>query len=363
MLGQSCRAEPIVKMKANEFPTLSTALPDALAIGRNLAKVAKANPAWSLGAAIAVALGAAAVVNRRATRKAEKDNPPTGNFVSIDGCQVHYIEQGAGDAVILLHGNGSMLQDFTSSGLLALAAPRYRVVAFDRPGYGHSDRPRSTIWTADAQADLVRKVLSRLNIERAIVLGHSWGASVAVALALRHPDVVRGLVLASGYYYPTPRADVVLLSGPAVPIIGDVMRWTIAPLLSRIMWPLLLRKIFGPRPVPAKFSAFPKELAVRPSQIRASAAEAALMVPGAIAHAAEYPSLKMPVTIIAGTEDQLIDSTTQSLRLHNDIAQSKYHCLPGEGHMIHQTATSSLLNAIDSTSVSCVRREGKAPAD
>src|SRR5215216_3113324 len=93
-------------------------------------------------------------------------------------------------------------------------------------------------------------------VSRAIVLGHSWGASVAVALALKYERMVKALVLASGYYYPTVRADVVALSGPAVPVLGDIVRHTVSPLLGRVMWPLLMRKIFGPVRVPEKFKGF-----------------------------------------------------------------------------------------------------------
>jgi len=329
------------------YPTIASSLPTAIARGRQLAAVAKANPGLAAGVAIALGLAVSALINRGAARQAERDNPPTGRFLTIDGCRLHYVERGTGEPLVLLHGNGSMIQDFASSGLIDLAAKRYRVVAFDRPGYGHSERPRSTIWTADAQADLIRKALQQLNIESAIILGHSWGTLVAVSLALRNPAVVRSLVLASGYYYPGPRADVVALSGPAIPVLGDIARWTVAPLLSRLLWPAMLRKIFGPRSVPAKFAGFPKEMALRPSQIRASAAEAALMLPAACAHCGEYSSLTMPVAIVAGGDDRLIDTGTQSARLHSEIPQSWLHILSGEGHMIQQTATSSLMAAID----------------
>ena len=90
-----------------------------------------------------------------------------------------------------------MIQDFESSGLLAMAAKKYRVITFDRPGFGHSERPRATIWTPEAQADLIHAALSKIGISRVIVLGHSWGASVATALALKYPQDVGGLVLAS----------------------------------------------------------------------------------------------------------------------------------------------------------------------
>jgi pimeloyl-ACP methyl ester carboxylesterase len=186
-----------------------------------------------------------------------------------------------------------------------------------------------------------------MGIDRAMVLGHSWGASVAASLALRHPETVSGLVLASGYYFPTVRADVVMLSGPAVPIIGDILSYTLAPLISRAIWPLLMRKIFGPAPVPAKFSGFPKAMAMRPSQIRASAAETAIMIPNAIVEREEYRGLKMPVAIIAGQEDRLIPIDEQSARLHEEIAQSSLHRITGAGHMVHQTATAAVMSAIE----------------
>ena len=166
-----------------------------------------------------------------------------------------------------------MIEDFESSGLIDLAARNFRVIVFDRPGFGHSDRPRSVVWTPDAQAGLIKRALDQLDVPHAIVLGHSWGASVAVALALKYPDLVRGLVLASVYYYPTARPDVVAMGAPALPLIGDVLSHTLSPLISRAIWPLMMAKIFGPPSVPEKFRAFPKEMALRPSQIRASAAE------------------------------------------------------------------------------------------
>jgi pimeloyl-ACP methyl ester carboxylesterase len=301
-------------------------------------------------AATAVTIGAlalSALANRYLARKAVRDNPPLGQFLDINGVRLHYVERGAGEPLVLLHGNGSMIQDFESSGLIDWAAKNYRVIVFDRPGFGHSDRPRDVIWTPAAQAELINKALQRLGVSHALVLGHSWGASVAIALALKHPELVRGLVLASGYYYPTVRGDVVALSSPAVPLAGDVISHTLSPIVSRVMWPFLMAKIFGPQSVPKKFDGFPKELAVRPSQIRASAAESALMIPDAFTFQDQYTALKMPVSIVAGEDDRLIDIDEQSSRLHADVVQSTFHRIPGTGHMVHQTATSSVMSAIN----------------
>src|ERR1700722_1868790 len=113
-----------------------------------------------------------ALVNRFAAKKAERNNPPIGKFVDVDGVRLHYVERGNGEPLVLLHGNGSMIQDFASSGLLDIAAAKYRVIVFDRPGFGYSERPRLTVWTPGTQADLIRKALGQLGISQAIVLGH-----------------------------------------------------------------------------------------------------------------------------------------------------------------------------------------------
>jgi len=108
-----------------------------------------------------------------------------------------------------------------------------------------------------------------------------------------------------------------------------------------------MRKVFGPRSVPKKFEGFPKEMALRPSQIRASSIESALMVPDAFHLPGKYAKLKMPVAVIAGDKDRLIDIDAQSARLHRDIPQSTFHRFGGTGHMVHQTATAGVMAAID----------------
>ena len=207
------------------------------------------------GAAAALA-GAAAFVQWRSLQ-AETENPPLGRFVEVDGVRLHYVEKGAGEPLVLLHGNGSLFQDFANSGLVNMAARNYRVITIERPGYGYSERPRDRIWTPEAQAALLAKAFDRLGLKRPIVVGHSWGALVAIALGLDHPEHVKSLVLLSGYYYPTARIDVALLSPPAIPGIGDLMRFTVSPLLGRILWKGMMKRLFRPNPVPANFEPVP----------------------------------------------------------------------------------------------------------
>jgi pimeloyl-ACP methyl ester carboxylesterase len=295
----------------------------------------------------AAALGASVLYNRRQTQEAERRNPPVGKFLNVDGVRLHYIERGHGDPLVLIHGNGTMVQDFTVSGLVDRLAERYRVIVIDRPGYGYSSRPRQ-LWTPRAHATLFQKALGQLGVERAMIYGHSWGTLVAVALALEFPSFVRGLVLGSGYYYPTLRADTFLLSPPAIPVIGDAMRYTISPLLARAMLPGMIKRVFQPAAVPERFEKrFPKALMLRPLQLRAAAEDAALMVPSVMELERHYRELTLPVTIITGADDQIVDVGRQSGRLHRELPHSELTALPGLGHMIHHLAPDAVIREID----------------
>jgi pimeloyl-ACP methyl ester carboxylesterase len=298
--------------------------------------------------ALAAALAAAALYAVAQARAAERKTPPIGRFIDIDGVRLHYIEQGHGDPVVLIHGNGTLIQDFTVSGLVDGLSGHHRVIVFDRPGFGYSTRPRSRIWTPLAQAEVLQKALDQLGVERPVVLGHSWGTLVAVALALQFPARVRGLVLTSGYYFPTARLDVPLLSPPAIPVIGDIMRYTVSPLLGRLLLPRIIRRLFEPAPVPERFDRlFPKEMMLRPSQLRAAAADTALMIPAATELQSRYRELKMPTVIVTGADDKIADVGRQSERLYKAIPQSRFVALRGFGHMVHHLAPDEVMKAVE----------------
>ena len=300
-------------------------------------------PALLAGAALAASF----LYVRSKARQAEAEHPPQGKFIEVDGVRLHYLEKGSGPPLVMLHGNGILANDFDTSGLLDEAARKYRVIAFDRPGYGYSERPRSTIWTPAAQARLLHKALQQLGVEHPIVLGHSWGTLVALSMALDFPDDVRGLVLLSGYYYPSLRLDAPANSPPAIPIVGDLLRFTLAPLIGRLIWPALVKRIFSPAPVPDSFRELPVWMMLRPSQLRASAAESALMVPSALVLSRRYAELKMPVMIVAGNEDKVASSGHNAGRLHDALPQSSLRLAPQQGHMLHYFDPDDIVCGID----------------
>jgi pimeloyl-ACP methyl ester carboxylesterase len=299
------------------------------------------------GLAASAAVAATALLVRRSARRAEERHPPTGHFVMVDGTQLHYLEYGSGQPVVLLHGNGTTTQDFVGSGLLDRLAGRYRVIAFDRPGFGYSDRSRLRVWTPDAQAELLLRAFDSLGVEHPVIVAHSWGTLIALAIAIRDPQALRGILLISGYYYPTPRLDTVWQSMPAIPLVGDVLRYTVSPLLGRMITPHQIRKMFWPQEVPEAFNnEVPLEMQLRPWQLRAAAADSAMMILAAAGLAQHYRSITLPIMIAAGTEDRIADFSTQSSRLHDELPHSKLLEMQGFGHMLHYAAPDKMALAV-----------------
>jgi pimeloyl-ACP methyl ester carboxylesterase len=284
---------------------------------------------------------------------AERKNPPIGRFIECDGVRLHYLERGdpAARCVVLLHGNGTMIQDFIISGIVDRLASRSRVICFDRPGFGYSQRPRARIWTATSQAALFVKALDQLGVRDPVVLGHSWGALVAAAIGFQKEYPIRGVVLASGYYFPTLRWDFWMVSGPAVPVLGDLLRYTVAPLISWAILPALIRKLFAPHSVPENFKrGFPSSLTLRPKQLRAAAEESAFLIPEAARFQSRYPSMRCPVHIFHGTGDQIIEPE-QSSRLHQVLGRSELHLVRDAGHMVIYADSTAIAEAVESLEV------------
>jgi pimeloyl-ACP methyl ester carboxylesterase len=315
------------------------------------ATLAKRSRNGKVLAGSAAAIAAMALWNTYRARKVEREHPPRGRFVTVDGGRLHYLERGEGRPVVFLHGNVVTAEDFELSGLLDLAAERqFHVIAFDRPGFGHSDRPRGAMWRPARQADLLRQAFARLSLERPVVVGHSWGTLVALALALNHPDAVSGLVLLSGYYHPTFRADVPLGSLPAVPVVGDLIRYTVGPLFGAALLPLAAKGVFSPLPVPERFrKGFPYGLPLRPSQMRAEAQDTAAMVSAVRAMQRRYGELRIPVVIMAGTNDRVVDHHRHADQIHREIPQSTLQLVPGVGHMLHYAVAEQVVDAIEAS--------------
>lgn len=284
------------------------------------------------------ALAGAYLFNRWSTTVSENETPPPGSFVDAGGVRLHYVDRGKGSPIVLIHGNGSLVQDFTVSGLVDALAKDYRVIAFDRPGYGYSERPRDREWTPEAQAAVFVAACAELGIHRPLVVGHSWGTLPAIAWALDYPDDVAGIALLSGYYFGSPRVDAVLAGLGAVPVIGDVLSNTILPLQTRVSGPLGLKMIFSPDAVPDRvMDELPFGLMLRPSQLHATAADSGQMPVAAARLSERYDALTLPMAIIWGDGDKLVPGQGQSARLANERPAADAVMITDAGHMVHHT--------------------------
>jgi pimeloyl-ACP methyl ester carboxylesterase len=304
--------------------------------------------------AVAASIAALAVLNHALARRAERRNPPKGSFIEVDGVWLHYSDRGTGRPVVLLHGNAVTGDDYNTSGVAEQLLDTCRVIIFDRPGFGHTERPHWHSWAAEAQAELIHKALVQLGVQRPVVVGHSWATLVALALAIRHPGDIAGLVLLSGYYFPTLRLDALMLAPGAVPLLGDILRYTISPLIGWLTMPLTKKAMFSPAPVTTRFQAeYSTAMAVRPSQIRASSVDAVMMVPSAIALQNHYGELGMPVSIMAGDGDKIV-SHRLAERLHAVIPGSTLSIVEGAGHMIHHVVPDEVAETIRAVVASSV---------
>lgn len=305
-------------------------------------------PTWRpLLGIVAGLLAIRALDEAQRARRAEREYPPRGRRITVNGVALHVTDQGEGPPIVLLHGNGATAEEMHRSGLVAALARTNRVIVFDRPGFGFSDRPRARSWDARSQASLLFAALDLMQIGRAVVVGHSWGTLVALAMALERPDRVAGLALVSGFYFVQPRCDVLALLPSAMPGFGDVLRYTVLPPLMRALRNPAYRKLFGPAPVPPAFLlGFPFDLAVRPSQLRAVAGDTATLQSSARALQSRYATLRMPVAIVSGAQDRIVDPRLHAERLHRTIAHATLTVLQKEGHMVHHTAPAQVLRAI-----------------
>lgn len=312
----------------------------------------KTGTALKWAAAGAGALAAATLFNRAAAKRAETRYPPIGEILAVDGVDLHVVDTGpavGGETIVLLHGNGSLVQDFLVSGIVDLLKSRYRVILFDRPGYGHTSRPDDRSWTAEAQANLFVKACNTLGVTAPIVVGHSWGTIAALAWALDYPDCVSRLVLLSGYYYPTGRPDSKLLQIAELPGVKQVFANAIAPLQTRLTGPAGIKMVFSPADTPERFLAeMPFELMLRPTQICASALDGAQMPANVERLSARYGELTLPIALAWGDGDLLVIQDDQSTRFAREVGVTASLILPEAGHMVHHINPAAIVRLIES---------------
>ena len=284
-------------------------------------------------------------------RRVEAAHPPRGRFIEVDGVRLHWVETGAGRIgarpIVFVHGAGGMVEDLLSSRFAPLVGTRYRLVALDRPGYGHSDRPRTELAGPEAQARLLHQALAQLGVERPILIGHSWGGAMVLAYAQEFPADTAGVLVLAGWSHPARAATLWVAGLPAAPVIGGLMSRALAPALAGGLARDIIAQLFAPEPVPASFAAFPIDLALRPSQLRANAEDLAALNADVARLRTRYRQIAVPVEILTGGADKIVDPAAHAFRLARAVPDAGFQVLSGVGHMLHHTQPEAVCAALE----------------
>jgi pimeloyl-ACP methyl ester carboxylesterase len=298
-------------------------------------------PALAAGAGAVIAgLAGLAAFSRFAARRIERQVAVDGQFVTIDGIRLHYTDRGHGPAIVMIHGLGGQLRNFGYA-LSDLLVADHRVILVDRPGSGYSAAAPSA--AIPAQAALVAGLIDTLDLDKPLVVGHSLGGAVALALALDHPAKVGGLALISPL--TQVQEDVpAAFRGIAIgsPAVRRAIAWTIATPLGMVSGRRGAIAVFAPEPAPDDFGTKGGgALVLRPGNFHAASTDLAAARASMPALVARYADLSVPVAILFGREDAILNPDLHGAKIAADVPRIELTLIPG-GHMIPVTAAEAV---------------------
>lgn len=294
-------------------------------------------------------MGGLFLYNQYKFKQAEVQYPPKGQFVTVEGIKLHYITKGSGKPIVFLHGGILNANDFEK--VMEIAAEQgYHAIAFDRPGYGYSERPQTEEVTPAVQARLIHGALKELRIERPILVGHSWSGTMVLTYALSYPDDISGIVTLGAAMYkegnPAENGDPISAL-VTTPVIGEIMLYTLlrSP-LGTLMTEQMLKATFAPETVPADYRQATLALWLRPGQFKANREDVLAFPPASEEMSIRYKEIKHPMVIVVGDDDPF-GTKEQAFRLKEDIPHANLLVLPHVAHMIPQNHPQLVIDAIN----------------
>lgn len=269
------------------------------------------------------------------TRRIEATLPPCGQFIDVDGARIHYLEKGSGPVILMIHGLGGNLRNFTHSMVTPLA-DEFRVIAIDRPGSGYSTRAPDAPASIVRQGEQVAGFIRALKLERPLIVGHSMGGAVALALALDHPQLVGGLALlapVSHIQNPAPPPFQPLLIEST--LLRRMVAWTVAMPLSLMQRDSVLAVLFGPDPcAPDMDIKGGGLLALRPRNFYSASSDLVAANHSIGSMVERYSELSVPVSVLFGTADRVLDWRRHGQALAEKVAGLQLTCIEQGGHML-----------------------------
>ena len=280
-----------------------------------------------------------AVFSLYIAHRVEKALPPQGRFIDIGADRIHYVEYGNGPPIVFVHGLNGQLRNFAYLRMDQLAQT-HRVILMDRPGSGHSTRGAGSSASISAQARTVALFIDAMGLDKPVLVGHSLGGAIALAVGLNHPDSVSRLALIAPLTHlvdPGNAFGGLLIRSSLVRRIVSV---TVATPFAIKGSRAILDIVFGPDPVPGDFATKGGGLlGLRPRSFYAASSDM-MAVPGELpAMENRYASLRLPVDVLYGREDRILDWRSHGEALKRKLDSTNLRLVDG-GHMLPVTAPS-----------------------
>ena len=281
-------------------------------------------------------------------RKVEAAVPPCGQFMEIDGQRLHYVDTGGTrPAVVMIHGLGGTLWNYRYA-LLGKLSGDFRVIAVDRPGAGYSTRPDDAPATLGAQADTLAKFVRALGLKQPLLVGHSLGGALSLAIALDHPDCAGALALIAPLTQaqddvPEPFQGLVITS----PMMRKIIAWTLAIPMSIRNAPKLLKIVFGPDAVPADYPIRGGGLlGLRPKSFYNTSSDLVAAPDDLPGMMKRYGGLTIPLGMLFAKGDLILDYRRQGEAMKQQCPALDLVLLDGHGHMLPLTAPDATADLI-----------------
>ncbi|OCS46898.1 alpha/beta fold hydrolase [Ralstonia pickettii] len=270
-------------------------------------------------------------------RRVNKGFPPEGQFIDIGGDRLHYIDRGQGPAIVFVHGLCGNLRNFAYLDMDRLARS-HRVIVIDRPGAGRSVRAADSPANIYAQARTVAQCIEQLGLDKPVLVGHSLGGAISLAVGLNHPHVIRRLALIAPLTHaesapPGAFRGLVLTS----PLVRRLVSWTLAIPLSIINSRKAIDAVFAPEAMPKDFPFKGGGLlGLRPHVFYAASSDLVAAPEDLPDMERRYASMTVPVDVLYGRGDRILDVKRQGEALKQKLDRVNLRIIDG-GHMLPVT--------------------------
>ncbi|MFN7102012.1 MAG: alpha/beta fold hydrolase [Pseudorhizobium sp.] len=282
----------------------------------------------------------------------ETEFPNHGELIDVGRYRMNSLHLPAGpDAdlppIVFIHGASGNLRDQETAFRPALEG-RGELLFVDRPGHGYSERGGAQNDFPDGQADALALLMEKRGIERAIIVGHSFGGAIAASFALRHPQKTLGLLFLASATHPWPGGVDWYYDLARAPYVGWLFSRVIAVPAGLTRLEGATRGVFSPNPRPERYvTQGAPALVLRPANFRYNAIDVANLNDYARRIAPLYRSIKTPTVIISGNRDPVVAEEIHSVGLRQDIEGSELVWLDNVGHKPDYVATAIAVAAIE----------------